>query len=119
MSRLPKLHCSQFPHLWRVGVCVLLVALVLYNPFGALNGSSGRLSYDSLARNRAFVGSSELQHFSPVSKLCVSCDLQVDLRDPDPVRCAQQTRPNKDQQEVVPAEPAFLAGVWFRPPPSL
>jgi hypothetical protein len=106
------------PRPWHVCVCVLLIALVLYTPFSALNGSSGRLSYENLARNRASVGSGELQHFSPVSNPDMHSDLDVDSRDPERVIAARETQPDRTQQQAIPSELGLLAGVWFRPPPS-
>jgi len=108
----------QFPP-WRVCICVLLIGLVIYNPFAALNGSSGRLSYDRLARNRAAVGSSELQHFSPVSNPDVPNEVEVEIRGVQPVRCEQEHSTPHEDGRAVPQEPALLTGVWFRPPPSL
>jgi hypothetical protein len=112
LKRRPKLR------VWQVCVCLLLIALIVYNPFTALNGSSGRLCFEKLARNRASVGSGELQHFSPVSNPDVHSDLDVDFRDAEPVKCVRETQPDRTQQEAIPWEPALLAGVWFRPPPS-
>jgi hypothetical protein len=107
------------PRPWQVCLCLLLIALVVYNPFAALNGSSGRLSYENLARNRASIGSGELQHFSPVSDPDVLFDLNVDSRDAEPVIDVRETQLDRTQQEAIPSEPAPLAGFWFRPPPSL
>ena len=104
---------------WRVCLCVFLIVLVVYNPFAALNGPSGNLSYDQLARNRASVGASELQHFSPVSNPGVQSDLDVDARAAVLIRCIQEHQPCRDQREEFPLEPAMLAEIWFRPPPSL
>lgn len=104
---------------WRVCLCVLLIALVVYNPFSALNGSPNRLSYDKLASNRGSIGSSELQHFSPVPSPDTQIELDVDLLSAEPATCVQESQSRRDQQELIPAEPELLAGVWFRPPPSL
>ena len=104
---------------WRVCLCLLLIMLVVYNPFGALSGSSDRLSYDKLARNRASIGSSELQHFSPVSSPDSRVESYVDVLSAEPRSCAQESQPRRDRQEWIPAEPELLAGVWSRPPPSL
>lgn len=104
---------------WRVCLCVLLMAFVVYNPFAALSGSSGHLSCERMARHRASIGSSELQHFSPVSNPDVHTDLEVDVRGAEPAPCVQENQPGRDQLEIIPSEPALLAGVWFRPPPSL
>jgi hypothetical protein len=118
MRLTPSLERGTTPHPWQVCVCLLLIALVVYNPFGALTGSSGRLSYENLARNRASVGSGELQHFSPVSNPDVHSDLDVDSRDAEPVMCRREAQLDRTQREAIPSEPAPLAGVWFRPPPS-
>jgi hypothetical protein len=93
--------------------------LVVYNPFAALNGSSYRLSYEKLARNRASLGASELQHFSPVSSPDSQIELNVDLLSAEPRSCPQESQSCRDQQALIPVEPELLAGVWFRPPPSL
>lgn len=115
---------SLKPTFWlppgRVCVCVLLIALVVYNPFAALGGSSGRLSYETLARNRASIGSGELQHFSPVSNPDVQMELDVDLRGMGPAVPIQQEQPTRDRHHAeLPSQPALLSAVWFRPPPSL
>jgi hypothetical protein len=119
MSTLPSFKLRPGLPTWRVCLCVLLITLVVYNPYAALNGSSDRLSYDKLASNRASIGSSELQHFSPVPAPDSHIELDVDLRSAEPVRCLQESQPSRDQLDVIPAEPELLAGVWFRPPPSL
>ena len=106
------------PH-GRVCLCLLLIALVVYNPFAALSRSSDHLSYDKLASNRASIGASELQHFSPVSSPDSQIELAVDLLTVEPKGCAQESQLRRDQQVLIPVEPELLAGVWFRPPPSL
>jgi hypothetical protein len=108
---------------WRACVCLLLIALVLYNPFAAANTSSGSLSYDNLARHRASIGSGELDPFSPVSNadLEVPANAAVILPGDEPAPCAQENRAgtNRQEERVAPLEPALLAGFWFRPPPAL
>lgn len=119
MRLTPSLKRRATVRPWQSCVCLLLVALVVYNPFAALNGSSSHLSYEKLARNRASVGSGELQHFSPVSNPDVHADPDVDLRGAEPAICVRETQPDRTQEEAIPSEPELLAGVWFRPPPSL
>src|SRR6201986_5653240 len=51
---------------WQVCLCALLIGLVLYNPFLLLTNQPDGWAYHSLARHRATVGASEMQHFSPV-----------------------------------------------------
>ena len=102
----------------RVCVCALLVLLVIYNPFAALNGSCSSLCYESLARNRASIGASELQHFSPVSNPELHPNAEVDLRGVAPAPCVEEQEQSGDQREVIAWDPELLTGVWFRPPPS-
>lgn len=112
---------DAWPPLWRVSISLLLIALVLYNPFSALHASSGRLSYDKLARHRASIGSGELQHFSPVSNPLGQADIaiDVDVNGAEPAACIQKYQTGRDEHELLASEPELLAGVWFRPPPSL
>ena len=119
MSRRQSSRSSAWTPSWRVCVCLLLIALVVYNPFVALSGSSGKLCYENLARNRASVGASELQHFSPVSAPDFQMQWDIQLPGAEPQRCAQETRAPQNGYEVAPPEPELLAAVWFRPPPSL
>jgi hypothetical protein len=119
MSPGPNIRQLSWLPSWQVCLCVLLVALVIYNPFTALNGSSNCLSYDQLARNRSSIGAGELQHFSPVSNPEVQSATDVELRGAEPVQCVQGKRRGPDQSTIAPSEPALLTGVWFRPPPSL
>jgi hypothetical protein len=104
------------PH-WQVCLCVLLIALVVYNPFAALSGSPSHLSYETPARHRASVGSSELQHFSPVPNPGMQGDLDVVSLGAEILPCKQETPCVRDRQVEIAAEP-MLTGVWSRPPPS-
>jgi hypothetical protein len=56
-----SLACKDSRTVWRVCVCLVLIASVLYNPFFALKIQSDGLAYASLARHRSTVGSSEMQ----------------------------------------------------------
>ena len=103
---------------WRACVCVLLIGLVIYNPFIALRGPSGELSYEKLARNRATIGSSELQHFSPVVNPTVQPDLDVEVRGAEPAAAIQKSQPGIVQQELIFVQPELCANLWFRPPPQ-
>jgi hypothetical protein len=104
---------------WRIGICLLVVGLVLYNPFVALSGSSGCLSYERLACNRATVGSAELQDFSPAPNPNFQPpDVDAGVPQIEPAVILQVQEPAVDQEEMIPAEPELLAGVWFRPPPT-
>jgi hypothetical protein len=102
---------------WRACLCLLLIVLVAYNPFAALNGSCAKLSCEKIARNRATIGSGELQHFSPVSDPSVQSDAALDVNCPQPPLPTPARYRVQDEPEVIPREAALLAGVWFRPPP--
>jgi hypothetical protein len=98
-------------------VCVLLIGLVVYNPFAALSGSHDKLSYEKLARNRATIGSAEMQHFTPVLDPTGQPDLDVEVRVAGPAAAVQESQPRMVQREVAPFEPELCASLWFRPPP--
>jgi hypothetical protein len=100
--------------------CLLLAMLLLYNPFLALLHSGGQAAVDHLARNRATVGASELQHFSPVSSLGMAQDSAFEET------FAISPRAIKGQYPAtlllaIPrlASSDFSSSLWFRPPPSL
>ena len=118
MGRSLKLKAARLLPRWQVCLCLLLILLVVYNPFSLLSGYSGSLSYDKLARNRATIGSSELQHFSPVSNPGLHNDLDAMPPGAELPQCGHEAEPGTDPGEEVASEPAKLAGVWFRPPPS-
>ncbi len=105
--------------LWRVCVSILLIALVLYNPFLALRYHSDGLAYSSLARHRATVGSSEMQHFPPVQVQYAQPEATLeDLpTDVSMVRNAYPARVVLDQ--ALPGQPELIACICFRPPPAL
>jgi hypothetical protein len=104
---------------WRVCISLLVVGLVLYNPFAVLGKSSGCLSYQRLACHRATVGSAEFQDFSPAPDPNIQPpDLDADVPRIEPAVILQVQEPAVDQEELIPAEPELLAGVWFRPPPT-
>jgi len=104
--------------LWQMCLSILLIGLVLYNPFLALANHSDGLTYQAMARNRATVGASEMQHFSPiqndsaqleatVERICIELALEKTnfSSQPFPV-------------ELLPQRPELSANVWFRPPPN-
>jgi hypothetical protein len=98
-------------------LAVLLVGLLLYNPFAATKNSNG-LAYQTLARHRATVGASEMQHLASTqgenqhqeaAVLEVFLDLLVQ----------NNAIPSYVvQEEALPQRPGPLASVWFRPPPA-
>jgi hypothetical protein len=115
ISRTP----GRTDRVWRVCVSVLLIGLVLYNPFVLLTNPSNGLVCQAMARHRATVGASELQHFSPVRP--VSAQNEVFVYDYlRVVALPKTTFPLPVQQEpVILQQPEQIAGIWFRPPPAL
>ncbi|HEY6944687.1 MAG TPA: hypothetical protein VI431_06075 [Candidatus Acidoferrum sp.] len=100
-------------------VCVVLAALLLFNPFLAAPRPVNGLEVCHPASHRATVGASELQHFSP-----------ADGWDNLPaVNCTEATipllLPSSSAQFFSVLPPIVLSsrqffgpGLWFRPPPA-
>ena len=104
----------------QVLLCLLLVGLMLYNPFAGLWGVGDGLSYDHLARNRATVGASELQHFCPVSNSAASqVELDVDIPATGMLPFAREEFSRTELQETFPPQTKFSTELWNKPPPSL
>jgi hypothetical protein len=120
MVRVCKINSSGNRRtLWRVCVSVLLIGLVLYNPFFALRIHSSGLAYSSLARHRSTVGSSEMQHFSPEQSEYTQPDATVVQLSPD-ISVVKNEYPAKDiLDQALPRQPELIASICFRPPPSL
>ena len=101
---------------WPARVCVLLIGLLLYNPFAALTTASDGLSYQALARHRASVGASEMQHFAPVK--AESAHVDVSVRTPTGELPAPREEARLDRGRVhLPLLLEGMASLWFRPPP--
>ena len=101
---------------WPARVCVLLIGLLLYNPFAALTTASDGLSYQALARHRASVGASEMQHFAPVKAETGQPDVTVAAPKADLPAPREEARLESGGVHL----PLLLEGmttVWFRPPP--
>jgi hypothetical protein len=104
---------------WRVCVCMVLVASILYNPFFALKIQSDGLVYASLARHRSTVGSSEMQHYPPVQAEYAQPDATVE-ETTTKVSVLQTEYPARIiLDQALPRQPELIASVCFRPPPSL
>ena len=103
---------------WELCLSLLLIALLLYNPFLALLGHSDGLTYQALARHRATVGASELDHFAPVqadsAQLAAIVEKIFIRLTPD--KKEFPTRILQDPKLPQPVE--LIASVWFRPPPA-
>lgn len=103
---------------WQLCLSLLLIALLLYNPFLALMGHSDGLTYQALARHRATVGASELDHFTPVQGDNAQLEaiveeifvrLTVEKKElPTPIL----------QDPALPQPVELIVSVWFRPPPA-
>jgi hypothetical protein len=104
---------------WRGWICVALIGLILYNPFAALCGANDGFCYDRLARNRASVGASELQHFSPVSNSVTQTEPDLDVPATDLLQVVQEESQTTDLQEVFPPQTELVAQLWNKPPPLL
>ena len=100
-------------------VCLLLVGLLLYNPFLALMQPHTGLSLHRLPRNRATVGASELQHFSPVTNALAAGELGVKNIGEIVAVVAEKKYPLAIGNPPSPVTlRGFSSNLWFRPPPS-
>jgi len=106
---------------WQMAVCLLLAALVIYNPFMSCPDTGSSLDFRHLPSNRATVGASELQHFTPKdgSSLLATTSLAIahflkylvlpTTERPVPVELQVSFAPSQD----------LPASLWFRPPPAV
>lgn len=107
---------AQRLHVW---VCALLAALILYNPFAALCFSHGTFEVHTLQRNRASVGASELQHFSPVQDGSRQADLNLESN-PEAVAVPAGSYVVRGfEKELEIPQSAIVSRIWSRPPPLL
>ena len=106
--------------LWQWCVAVLLIGLLLYNPFLALISHSDGLTYQALARHRATVGSSEMQHYSPVPEKNAQPEVIIE-ESLAAIMVAenQQSASLTFEDEALPQRPELIGSVWFRPPPAV
>jgi hypothetical protein len=116
---VPSIDTRERPKaLWELCVSLLLIALLLYNPFLALIGPSDGLTYQALARHRATVGASELDHFTPVQGDNAQLEAIVEetfLR----LTAEKRELPTPVLEDpTVPQPLERIASVWFRPPPA-
>jgi hypothetical protein len=105
---------------WRAWVCFCLALFLLYNPYLAAPSSAGSLNVRHPASNRATVGASELQHFSPADgrdKLLAHATDAV-----EPLASLPKVSSQAFEflpQVVSPTQQFFGSSLWFRPPPAL
>jgi hypothetical protein len=102
----------------RSSVCLVVALFLLSNPFLTSLRAPGDTSVRHPLSNRATIGSSELQHFSPVSGQDApdSSTTQANT-ERLPVRSERPVRTERNDQELLTAAPEFSASLWFRPPP--
>jgi hypothetical protein len=104
-------------HSW-VSFC--LAFFLLYNPFLAAPFSTNGLSVRHPASNRATVGASELQHFSPAQgQDQLSSDAASAV---EPIASFSEASSQAIAffpQVVSPSQQFFGSSLWFRPPPAL
>src|SRR5882724_9949119 len=100
----------------RVWICVLLGALLLYNPFAALYFSHDTIEVHTLQRNRASVGASELQHFSPVQDDIPQADVNLAANREELVAPAGTYVARGFEREVEVPHSDIVSKVWSRPP---
>lgn len=103
---------------WRWCVAVLLIGFLLYNPFLALMSHSDGLAYQAMARHRATVGASELQHYSPVQG--ESAQLEAIVGEVFAGLQPENHRypAHRPQDEALAQRVELIASIWFRPPPT-
>jgi hypothetical protein len=105
---------------WQSLICFCLTLFLLYNPYMAAPGSTNGLNVRHPASNRATVGASELQHFSPADgkdqrSTAAIASVEPFLSSPEISSQAFELLP----QVVSPAQQFFGSSLWFRPPPAL
>ncbi len=104
---------------WRVWFCVLLAALILYNPFIALHCTHTSSGVHTPQRNRATVGASELDHFSPVKDDYQQSHVNLEEnREEVTVPAGSYVARGFEREYDVPQPDSDLR-VWSRPPPTL
>lgn len=109
---------SDLPGWWQVCLCVALIGLMLYNPFASLCGTNDGLCYDQLARNRATVGASELQHFSPITDSTIQSQLDLDTPATGLLPVVWEAFSLFDLQQAFAPQPDLLNEFWNKPPPA-
>jgi hypothetical protein len=99
--------------------CLLLALLLLYNPFITFLHSHSGLTIHHPPSNRSTVGSSELQHFSPVGKSLKAAVSTVVCLGEIRMAVAEHDYPESIESSSIPVSlPEFSSNLWFRPPPS-
>jgi cytosine/uracil/thiamine/allantoin permease len=103
---------------WQIVVCLLLAALVVYNPFlGGAEFGAG-LCVRHPASNRATVGASELQHFTPINSRAILSTVFFQMAEYlGGLDQVTSERRSFGAAVGLPATQYLPASLWFRPPP--
>jgi hypothetical protein len=104
--------------IWQLCVAALLVGLLLYNPFLTLVSHSDGLAYQALARHRATVGASEMQHYSPVQAENAQPEATIEEIFAEVVVENNESASYVFEHETLPQRPELIMSTWFRPPPA-
>jgi hypothetical protein len=106
---------------WQVALCLLLAALVVYNPYLSATDPGMGLCVRHSASFRATLGASELQHFTPKDYIAMlAATAALALAAFLPFRLPESSRRHTGITErVAPPEQALPASLWFRPPPAV
>jgi|SRR5271163_1373717 len=120
MSELvPTRGFARLPR-WQIALCLLLIALVVYNPYLAAPESSASICLRHARSNRSTIGASELQHFTPADSRSILRDAAVAIFQCVDPFIARAPQAHEDAAEVVPLPIQFLpVSLWFRPPPAV
>jgi hypothetical protein len=102
----------------QLSAALLLVGLLLYNPFLALVNHSDGLGYQALARHRATVGASEMQHFASGQRVDAQPDATVEEAFTELLAESKQSPRYLFPEETLPPRLEPTANLWFRPPPT-
>jgi hypothetical protein len=105
---------------WRVGLCLILAALLLYNPFLTIFGTSPIVNIQHPLSYRATIASSELRRWTvesakpliPALEAAVAFELQPAVANKEVLSSLP-----RDLFQAMPR--VICNSLWFRPPPSL
>ena len=115
----PRLKLRASP--WRVGLCLLLATLFLYNPFFTIYGASRILDVQHYLSYRATVAGSELRRCTvePAYSLIPALQAAVAfaLLQPEVNEAVLPALSDNDLSGIIPQ--ANCGSLWFRPPPVL
>jgi hypothetical protein len=120
MSRTLPAKKTLVSPLWRALLCLVLTVLFLHNPYLAAPSLASGLKVGHPASHRSTVGSSELQHFSPVGTQVI--DAAKDMLGESIYNLllnVSESAHIANVDEDLSHQPIFCSSLWFRPPPIL